>query len=110
MNKVDLCNNIEDDIKFKDGENLLKGFFVKLILSKFNENKFMEIKGSGLLFDSKIMSDFKLLVDSKIMNDLKLLSVLEKSSFLIYFYNDEDDDIFIMIDFSFGFSMVDISN
>lgn len=70
----------------------------------------MEIKGSGLLVDSKIMSYFKLLVDSKIMNDLKLVSVLQKSRFLIYFYNDEDDDIFIMIDFSFGFSVVDISN
>lgn len=71
----------------------------------------MELKGSGLLVDSKIMSDFKLLDDSKIMSDLKLLiSVLEKSRFLICFYNDEDDDFFIMIDFSFGFSVVDISN
>lgn len=63
-----------------------------------------------LIVNSESISDFKLGIDSKCMSDLKLLSVLEKSRFLIYFYNDEDDDIFIMIDFSFGFSVVDISN
>lgn len=111
LNKTDLCSNIQDNTKCKDVEYSSKGSSAKSTLSKSNENKSMEIKGSGSLADSKTMSDSKQSADSKTMSDSKpLISVSEKSRSLTRPHNDEDDDTSIMTDLSLGSSVADISN